>query len=203
MALTAASGVLIMRGLMAHALRDRRTPTALAQSRQVIDFKGRLSDFEQLERIIVRDLESLDEADRPPDWRNAGLKAILEFGFVDEAEALPAVTGFAEVEAAAVCQRCLEPCTLPLRADFKYLLLPAEHPVGPVPDYEVWELDAPWFRPSDLVEEVLVMAMPIAASHDRPSDCGPLAAQLGGEAETTPKAARPFADLRSMMKGND
>ena len=72
-----------MRRLMAHALRDRNTPKALAQSRQVIDFDGSLRAFGRFCQIVEADLAALDKADRPRNWRAMPLKARLEFGFAD------------------------------------------------------------------------------------------------------------------------
>ncbi len=186
---------------MAHALRDRNTPKSLAQSRQVIDFEGTLSSFQRFCQVIDDDLAALEGAERPANWRAKPLVARLEFGFADLAESLPAVSGRVTVEVALVCQRCLEVMELGIDADFRYLLVHGKH--TDVDGYDVWELDEPSFRPSDLVEEVLTMALPLTAMHERIEDCGPLAGQLVGEPEKTNEVARPFADLRALMDNKD
>ena len=189
--------------LMAHALRDRNTPEILAKSRQVIDFEGSLADFDRLADIVKHDLATLDAAERPANWRAAPLTARLSFEFADVQEHLPAVSGYARTRISVVCQRCLEPCEIDLDAGIRYLLLPADKATAATDDYEVWELDAASFRPADLVEEALIMAMPISASHVDRAACGPLAGHFGpgdaGSAETT----RPFADLKSLMNKTD
>jgi uncharacterized protein len=188
-----------MRRLMAHALRDRNTPKALAQGRQVIDFEGQLAEFDRLCEIVERDLGALDASRRPANWRKRTLRARLEFGFADVSEQLPVVNGSASVTVPAVCQRCLEPCELALVADIRYLLLAGDSATSASEDYEVWELDEPQLRPADLVEEVLVMALPISAVHGDRSECGALAERIGGEAPQAGETARPFADLRTLM----
>ena len=191
--------MLKLRGLMGHALSDRSTPRALAQARQVIEFKGRLEHFPHLTEITARDLATLDAGERPADWRKSPVSVTLDFGFADLRETLPAVTGKVSAELPAVCQRCLEVCTIALSQDLRYLLLPAEQSGGAPEDFEVWELDDATIRPAELVEEALVMALPVAATHARPEDCGSLATSAdGGQAEGD-EPTRPFAGLRELM----
>ena len=188
-----------MRGLMGHALGDRSTPRALALARQAIEFKGRMEYFPRLVEIAEQDMATVDPGQRPADWRKSPVSARLEFGFVDVRDTLPAVEGTVAARMPAVCQRCLEVCTIALEQDLRYLLLPAEQS-GAGPDgYEVWELDDATIRPADLVEESLVMALPVAAVHERPEDCGPLAAAVSGETGGHAESSRPFAGLRDLM----
>lgn len=188
-----------MRGLMGHALGDRSTPRALALARQAIEFKGRLEYFQRLTEITERDLATLDADQRPADWRNSPVSAELEFAFADVRDALPAVAGTVSARLPAVCQRCLEVCTLELSQDLHYLLLPAEQSGAGPEGYEVWELDDATIRPADLVEESLVMALPVAAAHERPEDCGPLAGAVTNESADDGESSRPFAGLRQLM----
>ena len=190
-----------MRRLMAHALLDRNTPKALAQSRQVIDFEGTLTDFDRFCQIISGDLGALEQADRPVNWRARPLTAHLEFGFADLAESLPAVTGTVTAEVPAVCQRCLEVTEIGINAEFRYLLVHGKH--SDVEGFDVWELDDPAFRPSDLVEEVLTMALPLSAMHETTKECGPLAREFDDGPEVTNETARPFADLRALMNDKE
>ncbi|MEM9208087.1 MAG: YceD family protein [Pseudomonadota bacterium] len=201
--MTAAPGLLIMPALMAHALRDRNTPEILAKSRQVIDFEGFISDFDRLTGIIESDLALLDPAERPAGWRKAPLTARLSFGFADVQEHLPAVTGFARARVSAVCQRCLEPCEIDLDVGLRYLLLPADQATTATDDYEVWELEASSFEPADLVEEALIMALPISASHADRTACGPIAGQLDSGERGVADSTRPFAELKRLMNKTD
>lgn len=201
--MTGALAVLIMRGLMAHALRERSTPAALAQGRQVIDFEGRVAEFGRLADIVARELAGLDARLRPAGWRDRPLRAQLAFSFADVGETLPAVSGRAQVRVPSVCQRCLEPCELDLDADIGYLLVPANEAVSEPGELEVWELDDARLRPSELVEEVLIMALPISTMHADPADCGPLARQLGGDDPQVVETARPFANLRTLMNESE
>ena len=59
-----------------------------------------------------------------------------------------------------------------------------------------WEVDGDTIRPVDIVEEALIMALPLSVMHPSRELCGPLADNVSGEARNT---ARPFGDLRSLM----
>lgn len=190
-----------MRRLMAHALRDRNTPKALAQSRQVIDFNGALRELGRLCQIVEEDLVALGGSAGPTDWRAKPLTARLEFGFADLAETLPSVTGRVSARAIMTCQRCLEPVEIELDSEFRYLLVHGKH--SDVDGYDVWELDEPSFRPSDLVEEVLTMALPLSAMHETIEECGPLATQIDEGQGATGESARPFSNLRALMDSKD
>ena len=190
---------------MAHPLRDRGTPRGLAESRQVIDFEGDLSDFPRLSEIVEADLGRLPAADRPAHWRRATVRVRLEFGFADVREALPAVTGAAAVTLDAVCQRCLEALALPLDVTLRYVLQP---PAGQADaqdygDYEVWELAEETLAPLDLVEEALIMALPLSAAHATAGECGPLADRVGDAREPGGETVRPFAGLKAQLDGDE
>ena len=129
------------------------------------------------------------------------LKARLEFGFADLAETLPAVSGRVSATTVAVCQRCLEVTELDLKSEFRYLLAHGKH--SDVDGFDVWELDEPSLRPSELVEEVLTMALPLTAVHERSELCGPLAKQLDEVPDNANEPVRPFSDLRTLMDNKD
>ncbi|NIV18585.1 MAG: hypothetical protein GWN47_09335 [Woeseiaceae bacterium] len=180
---------------MGNPLRDRRTPQELAASGQVIEIADKISDFGELSRIVGADLEALDPDKLPPDWRDADVVGQLSFGFADAQERLPALEGEVAVTIDAVCQRCLEPMKQPLAVTLR-LLFGKGGPDAVEDGYEVWEMDEERLRPLDLVEEVLIMAMPLATLHDSDAAC----ATTAGREEAPGSTTRPFADLKSQME---
>ena len=61
---------------------------------------------------------------------------------------------------------------------------------------EITDAGGEAIRLMDVVEESVVMALPLAPLHASTSDCGALAEQIAGSATDT---VRPFADLRAQM----
>jgi uncharacterized protein len=185
---------------MGHPLRDRGTPRALGEARQTFDFTSSLSDFERLLGIVAADLGILDPQDRPENWRNTTIAGRLSFGFADMRETVPAVTGRASANIDAVCQRCLEPFELPLSVTLKYVLLPSGQQTDGFEGFEAWEMTANGLLPLDLVEETLIMALPLSAAHATLAECGPLASQIDKPPDAGSEKTRPFADLKAQLK---
>ncbi len=185
---------------MGNPLHERRTAADWAAVPQVIEIAEILGNFEQLSAVVATDLEVLDAGRMPADWRNAAVRGHLEFGFADAQQMLPVVHCEARAEVDAVCQRCLEPFRLPLEAEADLLLLELEQTVDGFDDYEVWELEEPLLRPLDIVEELLVMALPFAAMHLESAACKALSP---AKEDSAIEMTTPFAALREQMARDD
>jgi uncharacterized protein len=181
---------------MANPLRERRTAAEWAAGSQVIEIADKLSGFEKLSAVVEADLAALGAERMPAGWRDADVIGRLEFGFVDARRELPSVDCRIETTVFAVCQRCLEPFRLPLEVESGLLLLEFDREADGYDEYEVWELEEPLLRPLDIVEELLIMAMPFSAMHAESAACRALASSVedGAEEMTT-----PFATLREQM----
>jgi len=157
---------------------------------------------------LLKDLAALESDKMPSGWRDCAVLGDLQFAFVDEKRRIPMVSGCVKADVAAVCQRCLEPFQLQLEIEPKLLLLEMQQAADGYDDYEVWELDEQTMQPQDIVEELLVMAMPFSAMHDNMADCKAfVSADLSAEStddrsdnDGTEKLVKPFAALRSQMK---
>ncbi len=179
---------------MGNALSDRRMPLELAASRQVIEIADKVSSFGRLVSLVDADLAALDDGAAPANWRDAPVTGRLEFGFADDRDSLPVLTGEVRTTVCAVCQRCLEPMQLVLDARLDYLL--AE---GEFEGLEVWELEEATLRPLDLVDEALVISVPMIVMHEDEDGCSAMTA----EAEDAEDKIRPFAALREQMEQLD
>lgn len=188
---------------MGNPLRDRRTAAEFASVGQVIEFTEKISSFAGLAAIVEADLAALEPARKPLAWREREVSGRLKFGFVDVAGRLPIVSGRATTNIDAVCQRCLEPFQLTLDIEPKLLLLDAEQVVEGYEAFEVWELDNPALRPQDIVEELLIMALPYSAMHSRKAECKVFSAAEPPDVAGITKLKRPFANLRSQMTQNE
>jgi len=185
---------------MSNPLFDTVLPEKLAKRGQRIDFKSKISDFERLVEIIATDLAGIAAASRPRNWQAGQVEIRLEFARVGSGKGIPAVNGRVLARVPAICQRCLEAFDLALDAPLRLLLLEADEETGEIPDfagYEVWEMESDNIRPIDIVEESLVMAMPLAPVHATMKDCG---ARFEINEEDEAEQVRPFADLKSQME---
>ena len=180
---------------MANPLRDRRTAADWATVGQVIEIAEKLSCFERLASVVGADLAALESDMIPAHWRDSVIAGRLAFGFADEQQQLPMVRCEATVTTDAVCQRCLEAFRLPLEVEASLLLLELEQTAEGYDHLEVWELEEKDLRPQDIVEELLIMALPFSAMHVDSASCKALYSEPREREEKT----KPFAALRAQM----
>lgn len=181
---------------MGNPLRDRRTVAEWASVGQVIEITEKISAFDRLTEIVEADLAALDVDRVPAEWRESVVRGELQFGFLQQAGGMPVATGQVGVAVDAVCQRCLEPFKLQLDIEPRLLLARDDESVDEFDDFEVWELENERLRPQDVIEELLIMAMPFAATHDNMADCKAFST---ADAVVT-DMKRPFAALAEQMK---
>lgn len=107
------------------------------------------------------------------------------------------ISGRLDVGLAGTCQRCLEPLTLALTATVEVLALAAAERLR-AEDDEWIEAPAGHLDLVALVEDELLLASPMIASHPEGA-CGAAAATaIGGEA--TGDTRRPFAGLKDLLQ---
>ena len=180
---------------MGNPLRVRRPVAELAAKGQVIEIAEKIGSFERLAGIVETDLATLDPDKIPQDWRESAVTGWLEFGFADAQKQVVSLVGEVAVVLDAVCQRCLEPFRLRLEAGLRLLPTTDDQGVSADTDFEPWELDDERVCPAEIVEEVLIMAMPLAATHERSAECSGYEPADDHVQQTT----RPFAALKAQL----
>jgi uncharacterized protein len=101
-----------------------------------------------------------------------------------------------------VCQRCLEPMQVPVAGSAHVALIVAESEADRVPaEFETVHVPDNHVRVRDLVEEELLLTLPIAPLHENADECGvrieqPVAQQGAPVHETQ----RPFEQLGELLK---
>ena len=180
---------------MGNPLRARRPIAELAAKGQVIEIAEKLGSFERLAAIVEADLAALDSDKVPRGWRDAAVTGHLEFGFADAQQQVPSLVGDVAVTVDAVCQRCLDPFRLPLASALRLLPTTTAQGVSESAGFELWELDDDRVCPAEIVEETLIMAMPLSAMHDTAEACREYEPS-GSEVE---RMVRPFAALKDRM----
>jgi len=83
-----------------------------------------------------------------------------------------------------ICQRCLEPFRQELEESVNVVIadsdsLPTTVPTG----FEPFELEDGRLQPVQLIEDEVIVAVPLVPKHARVEDCGSLARQIAGHGE--------------------
>jgi uncharacterized metal-binding protein YceD (DUF177 family) len=180
---------------MGNPLRVRRPLAELAAKGQVFEIADKISGFTRLAGIVETDLATLDPDKIPGGWRDSLVTGRLAFGFADAQMQVATIEGEVAVTIDAVCQRCLEPFRYALSSELRLLPTTAGQGVTAGTDFELWELDDASICPAEVIEEVLIMAMPLSVMHDDAEACG------GYEPadEQVEQTTKPFAELRAQL----
>lgn len=126
----------------------------------------------------------------------------LEFGI--DAQRVRYLRGHLRTTLNLVCQRCLQPLSHPLDIDICLALLLSEDEVEGLPEvYDPYVLDRRAAELTAIVEDELMLALPLIPTHDA-ADCRIDAAYAAVEEATPPPDSgtrRPFAGLDALWKG--
>jgi uncharacterized protein len=110
-----------------------------------------------------------------------------------------------EGEAKLVCQRCLAALIWPLEGDNRVVLVTNENDADGVPqEVETVHAADDRIRVADLVEEELLLALPLVPLHEDPADCTRQEEVPAPEPESAPahETQRPFERLGELLKRN-
>lgn len=183
-------------------MRDRRCLADLAAQSQILEITGVVGDFSRLADVVSADLEAVDAADGTADWRNLPVTGKLQFDAVQGDGRAVRLSGELEAALVSVCQRCLKPFEWTLATTISLVLVEAGETGVSHDGLEVWELNGNDARPAEIVDEALVMAMPLSVRHEELDDCVDLCS--GDKADLAPAASgerttTPFAGLAEQM----
>jgi uncharacterized protein len=90
-----------------------------------------------------------------------------------------------------VCQRCLEPFRHEVAEHVDLVLADSASLPSVVPEgFEPFELAGGRLRPAELVEDEVIVAVPLAPKHARVEDCGSLARNVAGLGDRSETADR-------------
>ena len=146
-----------------HAGYSRRDLESLAEREGVLSGELQLSKLTRLVGMLHSDAGSVRASLKFGQWRAGGLQVELTYA--------------AAVE--FTCQRCLEPFRHELAGRVNVVLVNAGSTPDTVPEgYEPFELADGRFSPAELIEDELIVSMPLAPKHERLADCGSVARSL-------------------------
>ncbi|MEL7023699.1 MAG: DUF177 domain-containing protein [Pseudomonadota bacterium] len=114
------------------------------------------------------------------------------------------VSGDIRASIPLVCQRCLELTAVDVSRPVDLALVGSDvedETVAAVsPDSERWDHDSEILVLADLIDEWILLELPMVVAHERVEQCGELARRLDRPATQT-DTQTPFADLAGLMAG--
>jgi uncharacterized protein len=135
----------------------------------------------------------------------------LKFAMLDRR---PVIHGEIRALIELVCQRCMGNMQYPVVESIDLMLVETEAELALVPEsHEPWMATVARLDMLELVEEQLLLALPLIAKHLDEAECvtavgsatssgkrtAPLALSDGGAAVSNPEVQRPFGNLRDLL----
>ena len=162
-----------------------------------VELAGRTARLER--RLLVAQLPRLAEAGA---LEGSELRAQLEFGTF---ERRVIVSVRVEGEVLLACQRCLRPCACSVAesADLAVVETDGDDVPG---GYEPFLGDAERLSVTEVIEEQVLLGLPLVPKHANAAQCGASAAApaAGGDETAADEKQKPFANLRQLLeKGTD
>ncbi len=175
------------------------SPEVLAARGEAISGTVPLGAMRRLAQVVSDSLTECTEAG-PEGWRDVPVSAELRFGYTRAggSRALPAVEGRTAVVLPLACDRCLGLLQQAVTAEFEYVFAETEAEAESLDGYDAWVADERGIRPLDLIEEELLLALPLARTHG--ADCG---GTPGEEDGASAEVQRPFRALGALIGGKD
>jgi len=148
-------------------------------------------------QVRLAELPRLAEA-LPTDTGERVLHPVLQFSIDDEGHRL--MQGHLEISIPVVCQRCLEIMEYPIHAELRCAFVVSDEQAKSLPGHlepVLLEADATHTALYDLLEDELLLSLPIAARHEQ---CGELqATEQQREEQQTEVRKKPFAALAELL----
>ena len=184
---------------MADPLRDRCLPGDLAAIQQVIEISYEIGAFTRLAELVESELSALESGKLPANWREHVATGTMSFGYADATEKAVALDLVVKTAVPAVCHRCLKAFEMPVETSLQLLLAGPGDSLVERDGYEIWELAEEEFSPLEIIEEALIMALPLSAMHENTKNCVELDSAHVDTDRVDKEMTRPFASLREQM----
>jgi uncharacterized protein len=166
---------------------------AFAQARGALEGRDMLSSYERL----ARDLQAT-QPDQAVNWQVQGESRGAADGSVR-----PALHLRADAALPLTCQRCLGPVLAPVHIDAHFIFMPDEAAAAALDDEsedDVLALSSALDLHA-LIEDELLLALPLVPRHDACPHAVQLSAQDGGFDAASQNKVHPFAALGALKDG--
>ncbi len=130
------------------------------------------------------------------------VSVVLNFTLDDARQRL--ISGHLQAQVHVICQRCLTPLAIELTDDIKLALLKDEEAAKRLaPALDPWFCEDHKLNLAELVEEQLILCLPLASYHDS-GECISRKNYVSGESNesATNLAENPFSVLKSLKKSD-
>ena len=161
-----------------------------------IDLVCEIKRFKKLSKIIKKDLDCLEESINYENWSSQNVEINIKITSKNFGKVLPVVSGKLKTRYQLACKNCLKPLNKEIKLPLALILCSDGDTESEINGYDFWELSDDKIKIHDLIEEVLIMNVPLYAKHDDRKNCITF-----NEPQVTKQTTlvSPFAGLRNQL----
>ena len=160
-----------------------------------LDFHCSLSLFDKLTDFIAKDHKFAIKPLESNQWVNESVKVDLEIKSIDFGNPMNVVSGRIEAKLFLTCQNCLNIFENEIDVPVKIALCADQNAYQGNKDYEPWEIEGCSVKIIDLIEELLLISIPLYVKHHDDKVCVILKKPQTSSDLTT----FPFANLKNQL----
>ena len=118
-----------------------------------------------------------------------------------DAEGIALVQGSLSARVRRECQRCLEAMDVEVEVELRLAVTNPGGEGSAPPGFDIWQIDDGDVILRDLLEDELLLSLPLVARHEDTALCGDLAGQsAAGAPDETSRQENPFAVLEALKR---
>ena len=152
--------------------------------------------FRKLSKILEKDLNDLEEPMNYRDWSSEDVEIDIEITSKNFGQFLPVVSGELRTQYHLACKNCLRPLKKVIRLPLTLILCRNSDTEKEINGYDLWELSGDEIKVHDLIEEILILDVPLYAKHDKEKNC---ITYNKPQVSKQRSIVTPFADLRNQL----
>ena len=164
---------------------------------QIIKGEYKIENFEKIVRLIQKDhLNAIDLKDSE-DWIKEKVRINLKQEIANLNSDEKKVSGSIKIKIYLTCQNCLDVIESDLNIPVSIIL--CKESKKNIKGSEMWEIYEEKIKLKDLIEELIIISLPLYFKHESSKDCIDYDYKLDNESAKT----LPFANLKNQLNNDE
>jgi len=156
-----------------------------------------IDNFEKIVHLIQKDHLNARDLKDSRDWLKEKVRIDLKQEIADLNSEEKKISGSVKTKLYLTCQNCLSIVESNLKIPVSIIL--CKKPKKEIKGFEIWEIPNEKIKLNDLIEELIIISLPLYFKHERSEDC--IAYDYEFESDRT--KTLPFANLKNQLNNNE
>ena len=156
-----------------------------------------IDNFEKIVHLIQKDHLNARDLKDSRDWLKEKVRIDLKQEIADLNSEEKKISGSVKTKLYLTCQNCLSIVESNLKIPVSIIL--CKKPKKEIKGFEIWEIPNEKIKLNDLIEELIIISLPLYFKHERSEDC----IAYDYELESDRTKTLPFANLKNQLNNDE